>query len=287
MSERQITKDLDILRHGLRFPIQRSGDGYYFEQIPRLPTVSFSFEEALALLLAVRAGGTLAGVDGESLSAAIGRLESLLPRELRAVLRASEGAGATSLGRQEMLASLSVAVAQRQQVRLEYAAASSGEAITDRVVNPDAVIPYVKSWHLVGHCHLRNDVRLFKLDRIRRLEQLSSRFPEPTHFDLGEFLDRGWGLMRGVDGPVEEVVLRFYAPSASFVAEERWHSTQRVEREPGGSIRFSVTVQVTPELCRWVYKHGRDVDVLAPDHLRQWLLDEARAVVAREPAAVG
>ena len=44
VSARQITRDLDSLRHGLRFPIQRSGDGYCFESVPCLPTATFSFE---------------------------------------------------------------------------------------------------------------------------------------------------------------------------------------------------------------------------------------------------
>jgi predicted DNA-binding transcriptional regulator YafY len=42
VSERQITKDLEVLRHGLRFPIQRSAEGYYFEEVPRLPTAAVS-----------------------------------------------------------------------------------------------------------------------------------------------------------------------------------------------------------------------------------------------------
>ncbi len=278
VSERQITKDLEILRNGLRFAIQRSSEGYYFEQVPHLPTASFAFEEALALLLAARAGARLAGVDGEALAAAVGRLESLFPRELRVVLRAADAEMADPTGREERLAALHRAIGQRRQVWLRYAAASKGGEVTERVVEPYAVIPYVRSWHLVGHCRLRDDVRLFKLDRIQQLRPLDGRFAAPADFDLAEFLGRGWGIMRGVDGPVEEVVLRFMAPSASFVAEEVWHPSQRVEWEDGGAAVFRVTVTVTPELRRWVYRYGSEVEVLAPDHLREWVVAEARRV---------
>lgn len=280
VSERQITKDLEVLRHGLRFPIQRSSEGYYFEQIPRLPTTSFSFEEALALLLAVRAGGTLAGVDGEALAAAVGRLESLFAREFRSILRALDAEVAAPSDRTAALATLQVAVGQRRRVALEYAAASKGGEVTARVVDPYAVIPYGKSWHLVAHCHLRDDVRLFKLDRIRQLRPLDERFAAPD-FDLAAFLGRGWGLMRGVDGPVETVALRFRPPTASFVTEESWYPSQRVEWEADGTALFGVEVIVTPELRRWVYGYGSDVEVLAPAHLREWIVDEARRVAAR------
>ncbi len=280
VSERQITKDLEVLRHGLRLQIRRSTEGYYFEQVPRLPTTSFSFEEALALLLAVRAGATLAGVDSEALGAAVGRLESLFPREFRTVLRALDAEAGGTTGRTEMLATLQVAVGQRRQVRLEYAAASKGGEVTARVVDPYAVVPYGKSWHLVAHCHLREDVRLFKIDRIRQLRPLEDRFPA-SGFDLAEFLGRGWGLMRGVEGPVEAVALRFYPPTASFVTEEVWHPSQRVAWQPDGTALFGVDVIVTPELRRWVYGYGSDVEVLAPTHLRDWIIDEARRVAAR------
>lgn len=279
ISERQITKDLELLRHGLHFSIERTLEGYYFEQVPRLPNVSFSFDEAVALLLAVRAGRALAGVDGAALHAAVGRLESLFPREFRAVLRATEAEASDPTGRMESLAALQVAVGQRRQVRLEYAAASKGGELTERAVDPYAVIPYGKSWHLVAFCHLRDDVRLFKIDRIRRLEPLDTRFAAPD-FDLAEFLGRGWGLMRGIVGPVEEVVLHFRPPTASFVAEESWHPSQRVEWCDDGTVLFRVTVIVTPELRRWVFGYGRDVAVRAPDHLRDWIGAEARALAA-------
>jgi predicted DNA-binding transcriptional regulator YafY len=280
VSERQITKDLDILRHGLRFPIQRSGDGYYFESVPRLPTATFSFEEALALLLAVRAGGRLAGVDGEALAAAVGRLESLFPRELRSVLRSVDPEVADPAGREERLAVLQAAIGQRRQVQIEYAATSNRGEVTERVVDPYAAIPYVKSWYLVGHCHLRGAVRLFKIDRIRDLRPLETRFAPPDDFDLAEFLARGWGIMRGVEGAPEEVVLRFRPPSANFVGEEVWHPAQQLHWEPNGSLLYRVRVVITPELQRWVYHYGRDVEVLAPDHLRKWVLAEAGSVAA-------
>ena len=176
---------------------------------------------------------------------------------------------------------------QRRQVRIEYAAASKGGEVTEREIDPYAVIPYGKSWHLVGHCHLRADVRLFKIDRIRRLRPLDARFPAPADFDLAAFLGRGWGLMPGVAGPVEAVALRFRPPTATFVTEEAWHPSQRVEWAADGTATFRVDVTVTPELRRWVFGYGSDVEVLAPAHLREGGGAEARRVSVAVDAAGG
>lgn len=287
ISERQVTKDLEVLRHGLLFEIKRAPEGYYFEQVPRLPTASFAFEEALVLLLAVRAEGTLAGVDGKALAAAIGRLESLFPRDLRPVIRAEGAHDATPTSRESTLALLHTAIGRRRRLRMRYAAASRDGAITERTIHPYAVIPYVKSWHVVGYCHLRGDIRLFKIDRIARPQLLDDQFAAPVDFDLGRNLNEGWWRMPGIDGPSEEIILRFRPPSAHFVAEERWHAGQEVAWQDDGTMLFRVHVAVTPELQRWVFRYGRDVDVLAPRELRAWVRDEARAVLGQDEAIAG
>jgi predicted DNA-binding transcriptional regulator YafY len=37
VSERMITKDLEIIRYGVGLPLAHGPDGYYFERPPRIP----------------------------------------------------------------------------------------------------------------------------------------------------------------------------------------------------------------------------------------------------------
>ena len=83
VSERMIQKDLEIIRHGLTLSLTNDGDGYYFERLPHLPTTVYSFSEALALLAAARAAQVIPGVNSADLAAAIARLESVFPDEVR------------------------------------------------------------------------------------------------------------------------------------------------------------------------------------------------------------
>ena len=55
ITERMIQKDLEVIRHGLLLPLEHAPEGYFFEKMPRLPTLQYTFAEALALLLAVQA----------------------------------------------------------------------------------------------------------------------------------------------------------------------------------------------------------------------------------------
>ena len=284
VSQRSITSDLEIIRHGLRFDLRSDrGSGYYFASVPRLPAVTYSVQEALALILAAQAGRQFGGVPQEELSAAIARLTSVVPPELRSIVErfVSETTGRDDPHRERVLTICGEAISSMRSIDMDYAAASRDGEVLTRMVDPYAIFPYDRSWHVIGYCHLREDIRIFKVDRIREARVADQTFTVARGFDLAAYLSSGWGIMRGVDSPVEEVVLRFRAPSARWVSEETWHPTQILEWESGGSLRFTVTVRVSPELQRWVFGHGSNVDVLQPDHLRDWIRAEALAVVER------
>ncbi len=278
VSERQITSDLTLMRHGLQWQVRTCHTGYYFDPLPSVPGIRFALPEALALLLAVRASAAIPGVASADLSAAIARLSSLLPADLQplAILP-----GLPASPREQTLRALQLALGQRQRVHLTYGAAANDGAITERDVDAWAIYPYGRSWHCLGYCHLRRAVRDFKVDRILSVAPKPVTYTVPADFDLADYLGEGWGIMRNTGDPEADVVLRFSPRAGRWVREERWHATQEVEEEPDGHIRFMVRTPLTPEFRRWVFHYGSEVEVLAPPELRQWMRAEAETVAAR------
>lgn len=282
---RSINNDIQVIRHRLKWDIRADrGSGYYFHgPVPQLPSVSYSVSEALALILAAQAGLNYGGVPQEELAAAVQRLTSVFPEDLRRIVeRFSVAPTSPTDGRRaSILAEVALALSRSQRLALTYAVASRGGEETDRVVDPLAIIPYDRSWHIVGYCHLRENVRVFKIDRVRKIEILPQRFSAPPGFDLASFLAAGWGIMRGLDAPIDDVVLRFHPPAASWVAEGDWHDGEEIVPQTDGSVVYRASIQVTPEFQRWVLRYGRMVDIISPDHLRDWITDEARAILER------
>jgi predicted DNA-binding transcriptional regulator YafY len=82
-----IQKDLELVRYRLGLELLHDERGYSFQRIPQLPTTVYSFPEALALLTAARLAQAFPGVNSGELAAAIARLESIFPDELRPWLR--------------------------------------------------------------------------------------------------------------------------------------------------------------------------------------------------------
>jgi len=279
ISERMIQKDLDVIRHGLKLPLLHSPKGYYFEEMPRLPALQYSFPEALALLLAMQAARQVSGIGSAELAAAVARLEALFPPEFTPLLRQVVGQPlltAQREHRQQMLMLLHRALLEGRKVRMVYETRSRGGEVSERVVRPYHIMPYVRSWQLIAHCERRDEVIMFKVDRIQEATLLDERYRIPDDFDLDAYLGATWGLMRGEAGEPEDVVLRFEPEAGRWVAEEYWHPSQRVEEQPDGSVLFKLHIAITPEFVNWLLYYGSRVEVLEPAHLRQRVAEEHR-----------
>jgi predicted DNA-binding transcriptional regulator YafY len=272
IGERMVTKDLSIIRHGLRLDLRRSPEGYYFGETPSLPALQYSFAEALALLTAVQAAQQAPGVAGPDLAAAIARLEALFPAEFLPLLRRAAAPGAQSEQshhRQQMLTYLLRALAEGRKVDILYETASRGGEVRQRVVRPYAVMPYVRSWQLVAWCEWRQAVLMFKVDRIQQARILPSTYAIPEGFSLAEYMGSTWGVLRVPGGREEEVQLLFDAEAGRWVAEEEWHPSQRVEHLEDGRVLFQVRVVITNEFVKWVLRYGRQVKAIEPAHLAE------------------
>ncbi len=154
----------------------------------KLPPMMFNDEEAVALSLGLLAAAGL-GLNETVPAAASARakLERVMPPALQRRLHATSEATALELPRGEStgdlaaLAVLSGAAQSRQRVQLGYATAR-GEAST-RTFDPYALAWRSGRWYAVGHCHLRKDLRSFRLDRIRCVQPLPESFARPERFD--------------------------------------------------------------------------------------------------------
>jgi predicted DNA-binding transcriptional regulator YafY len=280
VSERMIQKDLEIVRHGLKFPLLRSLSGYYFEKTPVLAALQLDFAEALALLLAVQAAGSVSGIGSSELAAAVARLEAVFPRDFGTLLRQyATGKPVLTAGRehrQRMLALLNRALIEGRKVKMTYETGSRDGEASERVVCPYHLMPYVRSWHLIAYCERRREVRIFKVDRVREATLLDERYRIPEDFDLAAYLGPAWGIMRGGAGEPVDVALRFEPETGRRVAEEYWHHSQRVEQQAGGDILFRLLVPITPDFVSWLLYYGSRVKVLEPANLREQVAEEHR-----------
>lgn len=158
--------------------------GYALDKKMSLPPLNFTPAEAVAIAVALsRAGDQPFGRQARSalrkVVAAMPGREGELARELaRRVLHISEPEEpARPLGAEAVSRVIEEALLRRRVLRLDYADAKG--ALTSRDVEPGVFLGGRGGfWYLVGWCRLRDDVRVFRLDRITGAAVTGERCPD-------------------------------------------------------------------------------------------------------------
>lgn len=149
---------------------------------------------------------------------------------------------------------------------------------TRRTVAPYQLWYYDGTLYLIGFCRLREEVRLFAVDRIRELCLSEETFEAPEGFEADRFMRPSFGAFMG--DPVK-VRVRFDAECAGYIRERTWHATQQITSQADGSILFEAEVAGTEEVKSWVLKWGARAEILAPASLRAAIRSEVEALRER------
>ena len=181
-----------IMLQDLGIPIEaeRGRNGAYVLSAGfKLPPMMFTNEEALALTVGLISARrfNLADTD-RAIESAFAKLERVMPLDLKSRVRAltetitlNQSTTFSPAPSEAVLSALSSAAQLKQRVRLGYRSPQGED--TERDFDAYGLTYYQHKWYVVGYCHLRKDLRSFRLDRIQQVSQLDARFERPDGFD--------------------------------------------------------------------------------------------------------
>jgi len=240
--------------------------GYRLRPGFKLPPLMLTDEEALAvtlgLLLARRMGLTATAPAAEG---ALAKIERVLPAALREQVQAVQQVLAMSVSPSdaastELLATLSLAAHRGRSLQLRYAGLR--QDVTERVIDPYGVAFYAPRWYVAGWCHLRKDLRLFRLDRIQEVAPAEGSFTPPRNFDSLAFVAQSLSTMPGAWSV--EVLLHVPVECAERVIP-RTHGT--LTPTDGGTI-YRCTSDNLNWLARVLVRLELPLTVLSPPELK-------------------
>jgi predicted DNA-binding transcriptional regulator YafY len=169
------------------------GGGYALIAGFKLPPMMFTEDETLALsvgLLAVRGLGLSEAAP--AVASAQAKLERVMPANLKRRLRAvgesvqlGMQSSATPAGNAALL-TLSGAAQARHRVLLRYRAIDGTPS--EREFDTYGLAYREGRWYAVGMCHLRSDIRSFRVDRVAGVDVVDASFERPASFDALSYL---------------------------------------------------------------------------------------------------
>ncbi|WP_293915399.1 WYL domain-containing protein [Deinococcus sp.] len=130
-------------------------------------------------------------------------------------------------------------------------------------------------------------LRTFKLARMRGETVMHDRpYQIPDTFEPGDFFEDAWGVVGAGAAGGLSVKLRFAPEVAGRILEGGYPNMSLPTQDPDGAVRVEVRAGTDAsglprELMPWILGWGARVEVLGPPAVREYWLNQARAVVER------
>ncbi|MFD1884913.1 helix-turn-helix transcriptional regulator [Paenibacillus wenxiniae] len=276
-SVRTIYRDVQALSEAGVPVIGAPGIGYSLMEGYFLPPVSFTAEEAVALL--VGADFVHMRLDAEygmKARHAQEKIEAILTKPVQeeaarvrsAIRLLHERMAGTTMLEKERLEPLRRAILHKQSVHVHYSKSVSESAHSRhsvRTIDPYGLVFTQAAWMLVAYCHERQAIRHFRLSRIRALTVLEQTFEVQPGFDLH--------TRQVVDDRHVVVRMRFDAAAGEQVQETGNFYMESLEPDGEGWL-VTFRVRRIEEILQWTLGWGAAVEVLEPESLRQRLREE-------------
>jgi predicted DNA-binding transcriptional regulator YafY len=179
-----------------RYGAYRLDTGY------RLPPLMFREEEIIALivgLLVIRAYQF--PLDPASITGALAKVQRTVPKAffdqvsaIQDIMHFHPVFPAADVSH-AVIDTVARSVWKHTAVQIIYHSRSGDH--TERLVNPYGVVVYEGNWYTVGYCHLRTDLRVFRLDRITAAQPTDQTFSPRPDFDVQGYVVRSLSQPHG------------------------------------------------------------------------------------------
>lgn len=268
VSKRTILRDIDALTiAGIPvYTSQGKGGGIYILDNYVLNKAAISDDEQNQILLALQSLASAQNVDSGKL---LSKLSSLFNKTDTNWIEVDFSRWGNRSSDKERFEILKRAILEKQAVTFVYSS-SYGET-SDRTVYPLKLVFKSKAWYLQAYCLLKNDYRIFKINR------MLSVAASPDSFADKEF----------VPPPIESVNLTSsdlvnlelcFAPYAAYRVYDEFDAKDVVKNEDGS---FTVTAVLPDDY--WLYgfllSFGAAVKVKKPKSVRDALLMQAKEII--------
>lgn len=168
----------------------------------------------------------------------------------------------------QKIETLKAAILNRHLVSFRY---DSGKGESSRTIEPYHIVFKWSSWYVFGYCLVKNDFRLFKLNRLWDLTDTGDAYlPRCIPSDKLNF-----------DGHLTQVQARL---KAVFSASERYrlideYGTDCYTVSDNNDLLFERDFASYENMREWILSFGSSVTVCEPAELKEDIINEAKKVL--------
>lgn len=266
--------------------------GYRLRGGYRLPPLMLTDDEAFAVTMGLMAARRLGlAVEAAAVEGALAKVERVLPPSIRdrvSSIRATlmtDFASRPEAPTTQNVLTLSAAAAAHHRVHIRH---QSGQGVaTERTIDPYGIVYLTGLWYLPAYCHLRQDLRVFRLDRIVAIADTDESFEPPANFNSLEFVRQSLAEIPGL-WRVEVLLATTFED-----AKRRVSLRLATFEETAGGVLLRQNAEELDEVARQLVWLGIPFIVRQPDELRSVLrslageISQIANATERAPVATG
>jgi proteasome accessory factor C len=281
---------------GIALQVQRPAEGFFEAELYTLPPenyylppIEFADGELAALRTAL---GLLDGefAYAEPLRLALqqvswGRPSPLTEADSAPIdVKLAPPGGAREVS--QRLAKIETAISRRKTIEFSYYSLQRDE-VSDRKVDPYHLVFRDGQFYLIGHSHERDDVRVFRLSRIRGKVSYATKaehdFAPPERFDRRDYASRADWQMGEIEGPAK-VFLReriAWLVERDFGTYGELRKAGKGDGAPGRGWIFETEYASERQLISWVLSWRENAQLLEPEDLAKQATDRMKLLRER------
>lgn len=184
---------------------------------------------------------------------------------------------------QHTLVELERAIANRQTVSVSYQKPRE-EVESKREVNPYGLIHWRDRWYVIAHCHLRNEPRTFRVDRIVSCTPTSQTFDRPDGFSATEFFATHQLTTSPRTDLLQRVVLAGERDAIDDLAQHWFLGPRLVSKAPHEALYLIEEETLASYVPHILLPFGRSIRVMEPQSLKRGMAELALSLAAHYQA---
>ena len=177
---------------------------------------------------------------------------------------------------QQKFKKIKEAMSSNLKIRVKYYSMRSDE-IRERKLNCYNLFFNSGAPYLSAYCHLREETRFFRIDRIKEIKILEEQYQIPENYSLDDELAAAWGVEQGEEE--FDLKIKFSGRAARFVPEYHLSDKQNIERINENEIIFSIKTSSKEEIKSWILGFGSNAEILEPEKLRKEVETEVKNIL--------
>lgn len=269
VSTKTIQRDIEIIeRAGIPIvSFKGNGGGYGIIEEFKVNKSSMTKEEVALLNKLLK--GINESYENIGTIALVNKLESIEPYENscedRLVIDFSKWGRGESLNK--IINTIDKAILNRNPINFQYVN-GNGEC-TIRTVEPYKIIFKSLSWYVYGFCTLKNEMRIFKVNRMKDIQV------HEEHFDFKEVFDKN--IFKKNDHEKTEITLRFKDNFKGMIMES-FEDYQEIQKEKG-LITAVIKIPYNGWVEGMILSFGYTVEVIEPEFLRNSIKEKLEKMI--------